>query len=199
MKVTILLSYILIILLHIIVRIRYRVLQKENKRLKQAIEESRILQNRVEQDTAPLYNKLQELQVLFISLFRKQFSYIGKYYDTSITYSSNLLSEKVDNEVSIILKDLLYEVSGRSASQSLFEERINATLNDIIIKIRMDFPKFSDDDIRFICYMIVGFPSSAISFLMDMSKDSVRVKKHRIRRKFDQYSGDNAFFYKMFI
>ena len=42
------------------------------------------------------------------------------------------------------------EIASGSEGQKKFEARINADLDDIVSKIRSDFPKLKDDDIRFI-------------------------------------------------
>ena len=102
-------------------------------------------------------------------------------------------------EIIASMKALLKDISGDSEGQKKFEERIDGDLDGIISKIRKDFPKLNDEDIRFLCYMIVGFDSSTISFLMDMTKENVRVKRHRLRARIGKYSGLNKDLYALFL
>lgn len=197
-------------------RKRKNALLREKDRLAQAVEESvRLLEevrvsfseekNERDRDIIGLRRsnenqllKLHELRKMYVRLYQRQFIEIGKYYDASFSHRTESISEKAGQNVLTSTMSLLDEISGRSEGQQKFEIRINADLDGIISKIRTDFPKLKDDDIRFVCYMIVGFDTSAISFLMDMSKENVRVKKHRLREKLNSYSGPNEDLYRMF-
>ena len=83
--------------------------------------------------------------------------------------------------------------------QTKFESRINRDADNIIAKIRKDYPKYSEDDIRFICYIIAGFDTTTISVLMDISGENARVKKHRIRSRMLRDNGENAALYKIWF
>lgn len=61
------------------------------------------------------------------------------------------------------------------------EVEINANLDNIIDKIRSDFPDLDNNDILFLCYMAIGFESPTIAMLCDISKNYARVKKSRFR------------------
>lgn len=207
---------LVIVLAWFLFRKRKNALIKEKDRLAQAVEESVRLLEEVRVSASEEKNeldmhiiglrtsnddhlrKLRELREMYVRLYQRQFIEIGKCYDASLSHRTELISEKAGQNVLASTMSLLEEISGRSEGQQKFEFRINADLDGIISKIRTDFPKLKEDDIRFICYMIVGFDTSAISFLMDMSKENVRVKKHRLREKLNSYSGPNEDLYRMF-
>lgn len=86
-----------------------------------------------------------------------------------------------------------------NSNQRMLEKRIDADLDNVISKIRQDFSKYKDEDIRFICYVIIGLDSSSIAFLLNISKENVRVKRHRFRSKLMEYSGPNKELYQLFI
>lgn len=203
-------------LLYIVFMKRKTALIREKDRLAQAVEESeRLLEtvrNRAKQEKEERdkdifdlksrnereRDKIKELRDMYVSLYQKRFYEIGKYYDAASSHRLESIKEKAYHDVISSTQALFEEIASGSEGQKKFEARINADLDDIVSKIRADFPKLKDDDIRFICYLIVGFDTSTISFLMDISKENVRVKKHRLREKLNGYSGPNETLYRLF-
>ena len=206
----------IIALLYVIFMKRKSTLIREKNRLTQAVEESeRLLEtvrNRAneekserEKDILDLksrnereQDKIKDLREMYVALYQKRFSEIGKYYDAASSHRLESIKEKAYHDVISSTQALFEEIASGSEGQKKFEARINADLDDIVSKIRSDFPKLKDDDIRFICYLIVGFDTSTISFLMDISKENVRVKKHRLREKLNGYAGPNETLYRLF-
>lgn len=206
----------IIALLYVIFMKRKSTLIREKDRLTQAVEESeRLLEtvrNRAneekserEKDILDLksrnereQDKIKDLREMYVALYQKRFSEIGKYYDAASSHRLESIKEKAYHDVISSTQALFEEIASGSEGQKKFEARINADLDDIVSKIRSDFPKLKDDDIRFICYLIVGLDTSTISFLMDISKENVRVKKHRLREKLNGYSGPNETLYRLF-
>ncbi len=203
-------------LLYIVFMKRKTALIREKDRLAQAVEESEKLletvrnrakqeKNEREKDILELkslnerkQDKIKELRDMYVTLYQKRFYEIGKYYDAASSHRLESIKENVYRDVISSTQALFEEIASGSEGQKKFEARINAELDDIVSKIRSDFPKLKDDDIRFICYLIVGFDTSTISFLMDISKENVRVKKHRLREKLNGYSGPNENLYRLF-
>ena len=203
-------------LLYIVFMKRKTALIREKDRLAQAVEESeRLLEtvrNRAKQEKEERdkdifdlksrnereRDKIKELRDMYVSLYQKRFYEIGKYYDAASSHRLESIKEKAYHDVISSTQALFEEIASGSEGQKKFEARINADLDDIVSKIRSDFPKLKDDDIRFICYLIVGVDTSTISFLMDISKENVRVKKHRLREKLNGYSGPNETLYRLF-
>lgn len=203
-------------LLYIVFMKRKTALIREKDRLAQAVEESEKLletvRNRAKQEKEERdkdifdlkslnereRDKIKELRDMYVSLYQKRFYEIGKYYDAASSHRLESIKEKAYHDVISSTQALFEEIASGSEGQKKFEARINAELDDIVSKIRSDFPKLKDDDIRFICYLIVGFDTSTISLLMDISKENVRVKKHRLREKLNGYSGPNETLYRLF-
>lgn len=203
-------------LLYIVFMKRKTALIREKDRLAQAVEESEKLletvRNRAKQEKEERdkdifdlksrnereRDKIKELRDMYVSLYQKRFYEIGKYYDAASSHRLESIKEKAYHDVISSTQALFEEIASGSEGQKKFEARINADLDDIVSKIRSDFPKLKDDDIRFICYLIVGFDTSTISFLMDISKENVRVKKYRLREKLNGYAGPNETLYRLF-
>lgn len=216
-SVIILIAGLMIVgLLYIAFMKRKIALIREKDRLAQAVEESeRLLEtvrNRAKQEKEERdkdifdlkslnereRDKIKELRDMYVTFYQKRFSEIGKYYDAASSHRLESIKEKACHDVISSTQALFEEIASGSEGQKKFEARINADLDDIVSKIRSDFPKLKDEDIRFICYLIVGFDTSTISFLMDITKENVRVKKHRLREKLNSYSGPNENLYRLF-
>ena len=161
-------------LLYIVFMKRKTALIREKDRLAQAVEESEKLletvRNRAKQEKEERdkdifdlksrnereRDKIKELRDMYVSLYQKRFYEIGKYYDAASSHRLESIKEKAYHDVISSTQALFEEIASGSEGQKKFEARINADLDDIVSKIRSDFPKLKDDDIRFICYLIVG-------------------------------------------
>lgn len=208
--IIVIVSFLLMSLSYIFFKSRTLAAKSENDRLINAVEESerlleeeRIKVKEAEKQIGDLsvakegyLDRIAGLRASYVSLYQSMFVSIGEHYDPASLFWNDSISDRVKKSLLPELDKLLSEISGRSASQKKFEERLNEGLDDVVRKIREDFPKFGDEDIRFICYMIIGFSNSTISFLMDMSKENVRVKRHRLRSRIRTYAGPNEELYK---
>lgn len=118
---------------------------------------------------------------LFAAQYQSQFAAIGRLAEPFISdgrvgefkvRASKAYSEQLDT----ILSEITH------VHNKDFERRIDRDLNGIISRIRIAFPQFREQDIRFLTYLIAGFESSTIAFLMDLSKGNIRIRKYRLRR-----------------
>ena len=146
-----------------------------------------------------LQMQLDGLRRIYLELYRRQFKEIGKYIDGTFAHNVETIPDKASHALLDTLSSILTEITAKESGQTQLEKRINTGLNNIVDKIRTDFPKFTNNDIRFICYLIVGFDSSTISYLMDISKENVRVKKFRILGILSGYKGKNELYYKLLL
>lgn len=185
-------------------------MSKENDRLLLAMDESEKMlgimkldfENKysvMEEESAAQKKKVIELQRMYAGLYQKQFSEIGKYYDASYPGNPDKASQKITKQVTAEINNILSELSARSRNQSKFEARINRDADNIIAKIRKDYPRYSEDDILLICYIVAGFDATTISVLMNITGENARVKKHRIRGRLLCDNGDNAELYRIWL
>lgn len=204
-------------ILILIYRKRKRLLQKEKEELLLVVEESekmvRILKNdanqlrseneevisTIEKQNSSHRKKVSELQRMYASLYQKQFSEIGRYYDASYLGNPERLSQRIIKNVSSEVNCILDEITSQKGGQHKFEARINRDADNIILKIRNDYPKYSEDDIRFICYVVAGFDATTISVLMNISGENARVKRYRIRHRLLNDKGPNSWLYKIWF
>lgn len=143
-------------------------------------------------------DRINQLRQSYLTLYQNQFGEIIKYYNVTPSRNEEVMTEKTERTLINEVKGLLKEISSRS-SQLVLEGKINEDLYNIVSRIRQDFPKYKDEDIRFICYVLLGFDTSTIAFLMNISKENVRVKRHRFHLKLSNYTGPNESVYQMFL
>lgn len=175
-------------------------MMRDREKMLLAVGESeRLLQmTRTDADTkcAEQEMKMLDLQRMYVNLYQKQFMEIGRYYDASYFRGSEKVTQKIVKSIAPRIDDIIAEMTSQSGNQYKFEERINMDADDIVTKIRSDYPRYSEDDIRFICYLIAGFDATTISVLMNITGDNARVKRCRIRHRLLSDSGPNASLYR---
>ena len=200
--------YILVILFLIIVLSviifsflrKRRLIYQENEKMLDAIKlELEDKYSLIEKENAALKKKVAELQKKYVNLYQKQFLEVGKYYDASFNCNPDRASQKIIRHVAAEINIVLSEISVQHRNRSKFESRINSDADNIIAKIRKDYPRYSEDNIRFICYVVAGFDATTISVLMKMTGESVRVRKHRIRMRLLRDAGENAELYGLWF
>ena len=181
--------------------------QKEILRLEDIAEETSRLLHIANSDYCKLQgthlaleDKYLSLQYSFCSAYQKQLSELGRLCEKGIsdidaaTIKSRAIAistEKIEKIIKVI--------GGKSEDQNNLEKEINANLDDVITKIRIDFPEFDDEDILFICYMAMHFDTTTIAFLADVSKTNIRVKKHRYREKIFSKPTSNLDLYRVVL
>lgn len=153
----------------------------------------------IKEESAVQKRKVMELQKMYAGLYQRQFSEIGKHYDASFNCNPDKASQRITKQVAAEINLILSEISVQYRNQSKFEGRINRDADNIIAKIRKDYPRYSEDDIRLICYIVAGFDATTISVLMNITSENARVKKHRIRGRLLRNSGENAELYRIWF
>ena len=157
----------------------------------QAFTESALQQIKGQEDT------LSALRSEHARLFQSKYKLIGdlcQYFVQS--------EEMTDPHRSVYnrVKDLTTEIRGDEKSYRQFEKRINQDLNQIMSHFRMDFPDYSENDYRFVCYSFAGFDATAMSVLFDMpSVPAVYTKKSRIRSRINDSSSEEKELYLQYL
>ena len=84
------------------------------------------------------------------------------------------------------VKDIIAFIGKDKKQQALFEEQINQDLDNIVVRLKEDLGKVSDEDARFICYTIAGFDPNMIATLLNLSLSNVYTKRSRLRDRIRQ-------------
>ena len=140
--------------------------------------------------------RLQQLRYAFAKMYRKQFDDIQSLY--SVNQSFETLSERIIKSYSVKYSKIITDLIDPK-KQSALEDMLNADLDNIMSKLRMDFNTFTNEQFRFLSYTILGFDASSMAFLLNMTKNNVWVKKHRIKERIMSSDSTNKDLYQVFI
>ncbi len=136
---------------------------------------------------------IAELRQSYIQKYKLQFKRLedlgAEYWQAERSRDKNRIYGKV--------KEIISEIETTSNKNSEFEKRINLGLDDVMSKLRHDFPSFKEDDYRLLSYMIVGFEAKTIATLMDITPGSVYTRKSRLKDKILSASTENTELYRM--
>ena len=171
--------------------------QRELDRLNRIYEEaSRMIKyNELKSDRSE--RKLLNLRQKYAEIYKRQFAEIGKFFDYSSkrAFPDNRSLEKYSSTVSEIIE----EINSNGKKQQEFEDRINNDLDNIMFKLRNDFPEFNENDFRFISYLIVGFDATTRAIIFNKSINNMRVKKARLIKKIFDKPTANTLLYSYFL
>ncbi len=145
-----------------------------------------------------LEEKYFKLQHSFCLAYQNQLSELGRLCEKGISDSDAYsIKNRALTHTSARIEKFINDINRKASGQKELEKVINANLDNIITKIREDFPEFNNEDILFICYMAMHFDTTTIAFLADKTKTNIRVKRHRYREKLFSKNTPNSELYRV--
>ena len=179
----IVIATLIIIIICLLVN-RYVIKQNEEKeRLLEYAEEIRRQLSEAEKNDYPT------LKRKYLSLYRNRFETIGSLSEQYIQ------AEGRSDIESLMFKkvvSLIKEVKNDSTNRAKFEAMLDEDLDMIMTNLRKEMPKFSETDYSIFSYLIVGFDSTAISRLLDISINNIYAHKRRIRIRIEERQPEHA-------
>ena len=134
-------------------------------------------------------NKKLKFQQEEISEYRKEQIELNKkvLQGNEVTQKINLLSQ-IPSHKRKSLEEKMEEIFNRGPEMQEedwkeLEEILNRTQNDFASKLRNKYPKLSEKDIRCILLIRIGLDNLSLSNIFNISKESARTKRYRIRKK----------------
>lgn len=144
-----------------------------------------------------LNERIHCLQLSICHSFQEQLTDIGSIISTDLSrINEDSLKKKVVHNTANKIEKILDDIIKREKGQEAFENEINTLLDDVMTKIRSDFPNLSSKDYLFVGYMAAHFDTSTIAFLTNMNKGNVRTKMHRIRKLIFTLPSQNTELYR---
>jgi len=192
-------SAVLIFALWVLYRMRARKVKSERERLLALVDESDKMLKDVSEGSERMRGTIENIRKMYVTMYQSKFREIGKYGQAFSSSDTNKMRDKMNADWEKEIKTILKEVASDTEGQSKFEGRINKDLDGVIGKIREDFPSLSEEDIRFLTYVIAGFDNTFIAGVMDLSKENVRVKRSRLRSRILGSEGRNADLYRILL
>lgn len=141
--------------------------------------------------------KLESIQASFASMYKAQFSRIGELYNKNLELE--LLNNDTQRAYSAKVSEILSEISDSPELSRLFEDRINKDLDNVMTKIRAEFPGLGEKNYRFLSYVCAGFKDSTIESILDDSSGAVRTRRYRLRKQILNADSPNHDLYELLI
>lgn len=138
-------------------------------------------QHRFNQELKDKEQTLSMLKSEYNHRYKAQFRQLGTLCETFLRSDSDQDAYKAVYDK---VKEMIMDINGDKEGQEHFEKTINGGLNDVMKHFRKDFPTYSEEDYRFVSYIIAGFDATTISVILRMpSLASVYMKKSRIKKQ----------------
>ena len=164
---------LMLIISYIIYHSRVDRLWKEREELASIADTMRLQMREAEMD-------LSSLRSEYARMYKSQFKTLGEICEAYLLANEKKDSQRIMYEK---VQRMLKDISGDSDGQKRFERMIDKSLSNIMRHFREEFPKYSEEDYRFISYVFVGFDATLLSIIFNMpSVDAVYMKKLRIKK-----------------
>ena len=176
----------------VILVLRHKKIKQEAEReLLLSIAETSIREK--EQEKGKFERQLADLRRTISSQRKSRFSILKELCEKYTLYEGRGDQQKFIREHIMPMLDSIRKDSG---SHSDFEDMIDRGLDNIIQKLRADMKNFTENDFILISYVIAGFDASLIARLMDINKNDVYSRKHRLTARILKAETGNAGLYK---
>lgn len=168
-----------------------KIMQDNEREMLLSIAETSIREK--EEEKGKFEQQLSDLRKTISSQRKSQFSILKDLCEKYTLYEGRNDQQKFIRDHIMPLLDSIRKDSG---SHSDFEKMINRGLDNIMKKLRTDMKNFTENDFILISYVIAGFDASLIARLMDIRKNDVYSRKHRLTGRILKAATENSELYK---
>ncbi len=117
-------------------------------------------------------------------LFKKQYELLNKlaitmYETQGINKDKDFVYRQIRTEIESI--SFLHSKNQYHSQMAQLETIINEYKNDVITKLKLDFPGLKKSDLYLMCYLYAGFSGKAISLFTGDSVKNIYTKKSRLK------------------
>lgn len=158
------------------VTIRIRLYNKEKEdHLKYAEEIKRQLEDARKEDYPELKRK-------YVALYKSKFEVIGALYEQySMSFEKKNAEKAVYEKVAELMKDFKEDFDDNKNLENI----LNDGLDNIMTKLRSEMPKLKEMDYSVFCLIAIGFDVTTISYLLNVTMNTVYIRKSRMKQNID--------------
>ncbi len=181
-------------------RMKYRLLQKYSlmeQQFSNAQHMIELVKIEASSEIQTTEDKLLSLRSSFAKMYQGQFAMIGELYNKEMSLS--IVFDKGRQAYADKVTEIMSEIGDGIEQQKQFEARIDRDLDQIMSKLRSDFPVFSEESFRLLSYCIVGFHTNVIASVMNVDPGTIRTRKSRLRKKVLSANSPNQALYEAFL
>ena len=158
------------------VTIRIRLYNKEKEdHLKYAEDIKRQLEDARKEDYPELKRK-------YVALYKSKFEVIGALYEQySMSFEKKNAEKAVYEKVAELMKDFKEDFDDNKNLENI----LNDGLDNIMTKLRSEMPKLKEMDYSVFCLIAIGFDVTTISYLLNVTMNTVYIRKSRMKQSID--------------
>lgn len=174
--------WLLIIIAGIAISLMVGVWIRARQRLLEKLEKISMLKEEVDMQLALLKEsevKETDYRKKYLSVYKNQYQLLNNLCASYLSPSRGNPKDKVFREV----ENVLMEISNDNGKPSLAEKYVNNAWDDLMNRVRVDYPSFSEKDYKLIALFVMGFEAKTISLLMNYTPKTVYGKKARIKQR----------------
>ncbi len=126
---------------------------------------------------------LSEFRDKINNMYRAKFMFLDNLCKQFYSYGMSAAKQKQ------IYKTVEENIKSFSDDEELYalEEIVNSFKDDVMKKLREDFPRFKDEDFKLMCYWYAGFSPAAMCVLMKIDEISdIYKRKSRLKSRIDK-------------
>ena len=179
-SISLALLFICLILWILLKRIRHQ--QEEKEKYLQYANEIRLQLEASKKDDYPALKKK------YVELYKSKFEMIGSLYEQySLSFGKKNAEHSIYEKVAGIVKSF----SNDYINSKLMEEMLDEGLDGIMTNIRNEVSDLQEKDYMVFRLMAVGFDVTTISHLMNVTMNSVYIRKSRIKSRIEASSPEH--------
>ena len=160
-------------------------------RVREVLSELDKMKKAKDEELSSMKNAIRSENKEMLSEFRDK---INNLYRTKFMFLDNLCKQFYSYGMSAAKQKQIYKtveenIKSFSDDEELYalEEIVNSFKDDVMKKLREDFPRFKDEDFKLMCYWYAGFSPAAMCVLMKIDEISdIYKRKSRLKSRIDK-------------
>ncbi|MBQ2884375.1 MAG: tetratricopeptide repeat protein [Alphaproteobacteria bacterium] len=123
-----------------------------------------------------------ELKRKYVALYKSKFEVIGALYEQySMSFEKKNAEKAVYEKVAELMKDFKEDFDDNKNLENI----LNDGLDNIMTKLRSEMPKLKEMDYSVFCLIAIGFDVTTISYLLNVTMNTVYIRKSRMKQSID--------------
>lgn len=141
-------------------------------------------------------NQSQSSFALLNDVMNDKFELINRLCNT---YYENENSQRQKDIIFKKVKSIIAEIRDGGEYFSTIEDNTNRCRNNILLRLKADFPNITSDEYRLACYLCAGFSTQAICLFFGCTKEALYKRSYRLRDKIKHTDSPNKEDYLLYI
>ena len=129
-----------------------------------------------------------ELKRKYLDICKSGFELIASLYEEYVLYHGK---KNAEHSVYMKVSEIINEFLNDNVYKSQLESVIDESLDGIMSKLRAEMPKLKEVDYSIFSFMIIGFDTTTISHLLNISMNVVYIRKSRMKQRIEAANPEN--------